>query len=1175
MLSTHPNTTLVNSLNALNVKYTDTASMLSTHPNKTYVDANVATKISNTGSVSNLVAANGSAVTVGSGLSLSAGTLTATGGGTGTVTSVVINNASGLTGTSPITSTGTIGADTSILSTKANVTASLIGYAANALVVKYTDTASMLSTHPNLTYVTSNLATKQNTVSLTTIGTSGAATFNSSTGALNIPNYAGTVTSVATNTGSGITGGTITSSGTIAADTTTVLATKARLTASLIGYQSAAAAASTYVPYTGATTNVTLGTNTMSAGKIIASNTGTFSSSTPSFYYDAAGGTTFTTKSGTINNFILTDPSGANVFAVPIQGTGKRVNFADTIEANTVISDNNVVLSGSVMNPITTIRTLISGDSARIQMLATTNATVPTVVVIYFHGSSENQNDAFTNANEKLITDRLIANGAIVASSNAGGSLWGNLTAQNAYFNLYSYLNTNYTISKVIFIGQSMGALTSLNLIASARVPVSAWWGIYPATNLHACYYNEGFVSQIEASYGFSGSANYAAATAGFDPHLQTSSLYANLAYAYTASPSDAVIFKANNADSLFIKLNAINTTRNLEIVTTGNHGDISNFLPQNISDFCFANSFPKNKTTYNEFVGTVEGSGVPSNTIGITGNNNDFVGGNKLWALRTGVSGDFNIDVYNGGTQLNAFKSSQAGAISLPQLTSNGLVKTSGGAGALSIATAGTDYQAPITLTTTGTSGAATLIGNTLNIPSYSGGGGVTSVTINNASGLTGSTPITTTGTIGADTSILSTKANVTAKLIGYQSAAAAASTYVPFTGSSTAVSLGAALTVKGSGAFNGQIIADNTGTTGGGSFNLSQNGVAKGSFTLGGAVFGNTDANNAYYAPTGLGHLFFVNGTATSVMTLGSTGQLKLANYTTSTSFTGTSAGYLGFDASGNIITLAGGSGAGTTTNAVTFNNSNSGGASGSTFNGASGLTVSANTVGAVALTGSTMTGGLILPAATTSITPLQIPVGILNTTPVAGGLQADGNGFLNYTHVGGITEVGVVEATQMASLTTAYTLTSQTAAQKAFNSSTNGALTVAAGTSYFFEGLISLSSMSATSGSFGFALGGTATLTSITWVSNGLKAATLTTAATNQMTFNTTSANTSVVTANTSTAGYMFVKGIVRVNASGTLIPQVSLGIAAAAVVGVNSYFKLIPIGTNTTTNIGNWN
>ena len=44
---------------------------------------------------------------------------------------------------------------------------------------------------------------------------------------------------------------------------------------------------------------------------------------------------------------------------------------------------------------------------------------------------------------------------------------------------------------------------------------------------------------------------------------------------------------------------------------------------------------------------------------------------------------------------------------------------------GAFTAATAGTDYQAPLTLTTTGTSGAATLIANTLNIPQYTGGGG------------------------------------------------------------------------------------------------------------------------------------------------------------------------------------------------------------------------------------------------------------------------------------------------------------------------------------------------------------------------------------------------------------------------------------------------------------------
>jgi hypothetical protein len=60
---------------------------------------------------------------------------------------------------------------------------------------------------------------------------------------------------------------------------------------------------------------------------------------------------------------------------------------------------------------------------------------------------------------------------------------------------------------------------------------------------------------------------------------------------------------------------------------------------------------------------------------------------------------------------------------------TLTGVLKGNG-TSAFSAATAGTDYQAPITLTTTGTSGAATFVSNTLNIPNYATGSGtVTSV--------------------------------------------------------------------------------------------------------------------------------------------------------------------------------------------------------------------------------------------------------------------------------------------------------------------------------------------------------------------------------------------------------------------------------------------------------------
>ena len=72
------------------------------------------------------------------------------------------------------------------------------------------------------------------------------------------------------------------------------------------------------------------------------------------------------------------------------------------------------------------------------------------------------------------------------------------------------------------------------------------------------------------------------------------------------------------------------------------------------------------------------------------------------------------------------------------------------GSGGSLVNAVAGTDYQAPITLTTKGTSGAATFVGNTLNIPQYTGGsgGGVSSVST--------TSPVSSTGGPGNPTIFL-----------------------------------------------------------------------------------------------------------------------------------------------------------------------------------------------------------------------------------------------------------------------------------------------------------------------------------------------------------------------------------------------------------------------------------
>ena len=102
-----------------------------------------------------------------------------------------------------------------------------------------------------------------------------------------------------------------------------------------------------------------------------------------------------------------------------------------------------------------------------------------------------------------------------------------------------------------------------------------------------------------------------------------------------------------------------------------------------------------------------------------------------------------------------NGFAGTVANATTTPAVTLStsitGVLKGDGTA--ISAASAGTDYQAPITLTTTGTSGAATFVSNTLNIPQYSGGGGSGTVTSVDATvpaflSVSGG-PITTSGTL------------------------------------------------------------------------------------------------------------------------------------------------------------------------------------------------------------------------------------------------------------------------------------------------------------------------------------------------------------------------------------------------------------------------------------------
>jgi len=225
---------------------------------------------------------------------------------------------------------------------------------------------------------------------------------------------------------------------------------------------------------------------------------------------------------------------------------------------------------------------------------------------------------------------------------------------------------------------------------------------------------------------------------------------------------------------------------------------------------------------------------------------------------------------------------------------------------------------------------------------------------------------------------------------------------------------------------------------------------------------------------------------------------------------------------------------------------------------------INITGNIIAAAPTTGA----ALSLPAGTATVYPLLINSGVTLTTPAAGATEFDGTAAY-FTPAASSRAVIGTEYVEVMSGT--KTLVSQTAAQAILNGTTNGAVTLPIGT-YEFDCFFSLTALSATSGAFGFALGGTATFTQAWWAIAD-KPTALATAATPQMTFD-TAANTLIASAATGTVGYAQITGIIRVTVAGTVIPQVSQTTAAAAVVGANSFARFRPVGSATVQSVGNW-
>jgi len=226
-----------------------------------------------------------------------------------------------------------------------------------------------------------------------------------------------------------------------------------------------------------------------------------------------------------------------------------------------------------------------------------------------------------------------------------------------------------------------------------------------------------------------------------------------------------------------------------------------------------------------------------------------------------------------------------------------------------------------------------------------------------------------------------------------------------------------------------------------------------------------------------------------------------------------------------------------------------------------------------GSVVLSASpTFTGQVTVPAGTTSAAPIIFPSSALLTTAAGGRMEYDNTAFYltpSQTAVGGR---AVINHSMVYALSATRNLADVATAQSVFGVG----LTVAAATTYEIDMMFAVSSTGVVSNSLGIGFGGTATLTSIGYEAIVSQGTTAYGATPNQYLIQV--ATNSTVTSAVASATYRIVrvKGLVRVNASGTFIPQLTYSAASGAVpvVAANSYIKMTPVGTNTVTTIGAW-
>ena len=269
------------------------------------------------------------------------------------------------------------------------------------------------------------------------------------------------------------------------------------------------------------------------------------------------------------------------------------------------------------------------------------------------------------------------------------------------------------------------------------------------------------------------------------------------------------------------------------------------------------------------------------------------------------------------------------------------------------------------------------------------------------------------------------------------------------------------------------------------------------------------------------------------------------------------------------GNLIT----GGRVTSTGNVTGGNITTAGTVSATGNITGGNLISTGTVSTSGNVAGVNITGFVRPTTGTNLNaPIRMTAGTVLATPAAGAIEYDGSAI--YSSVAASQRGSESFIAQSSN----YVAADSASAQQVFDATAAGAITLTGSTAYMFEAVYYISrSAGTTSHTLATLFGGTATFTSITYLAETTSTTGNVLGAVSRI-YGTGVGALTVTAASTSATENITVilKGMIRTNAGGTVIPQIQYSAApgGAPTIVRNSYFRLTPVGNSSVVSVGNW-